>query len=136
MRDLCLSACVLCAQGMRARNLIHARIEENIRAKICGLQTAETGGGCKDALQLLIEHSWERGERLDMQVSGSFSRGTAEFGPLAFLAWFPRFPKCLSAAQLPRVGSTPTPREWGLEGGDTSRGGAVGRGCSRVGSDL
>ncbi|VFV26581.1 cytochrome p450 26a1-like isoform 2 [Lynx pardinus] len=59
--------------GLRkARNLIHARIEENIRAKICGLRAAEAeaeaGGGCKDALQLLIEHSWERGERLDMQA--------------------------------------------------------------------
>ncbi|XP_019494535.1 PREDICTED: cytochrome P450 26A1 isoform X2 [Hipposideros armiger] len=55
-------------RGMKARNLIHARIEENIRAKICGLQAAEAGGGYKDALQLLIEHSWERGERLDMQA--------------------------------------------------------------------
>ncbi|XP_004680679.1 PREDICTED: cytochrome P450 26A1 isoform X2 [Condylura cristata] len=55
-------------RGMKARNLIHARIEENIRAKICGLRTAEEGGGCKDVLQLLIEHSWERGERLDMQA--------------------------------------------------------------------
>ncbi|XP_037353137.1 cytochrome P450 26A1 isoform X1 [Talpa occidentalis] len=55
-------------RGMKARNLIHARIEENIRAKICGLRTAEAGGGCKDVLQLLIEHSWERGERLDMQA--------------------------------------------------------------------
>jgi hypothetical protein len=65
---------------MKARNLIHARIEENIRAKIHGLRAAEPGGGCKDALQLLIEHSWERGERLDMQVSGSFERDTAAFG--------------------------------------------------------
>ncbi|EPY81995.1 cytochrome P450 26A1 isoform 2 [Camelus ferus] len=55
-------------RGLKARNLIHARIEENIRAKICGLRAAEAGGGCKDALQLLIEHSWERGESLDMQA--------------------------------------------------------------------
>ncbi|XP_024419228.1 cytochrome P450 26A1 [Desmodus rotundus] len=55
-------------RGMKARNLIHARIEENIRAKICRLRAAEAGGGYKDALQLLIEHSWERGERLDMQA--------------------------------------------------------------------
>ncbi|GAB1302370.1 Cytochrome P450 26A1 [Apodemus speciosus] len=54
-------------RGVKARNLIHARIEENIRAKIRRLQAAEPDGGCKDALQLLIEHSWERGERLDMQ---------------------------------------------------------------------
>ncbi|ELK36656.1 Cytochrome P450 26A1 [Myotis davidii] len=67
-------------RGMKARNLIHARIEENIRAKICGLRAAEAGAGYKDALQLLIEHSWERGERLDMQASGSFGRSTAEFG--------------------------------------------------------
>ncbi|XP_060142263.1 cytochrome P450 26A1 isoform X2 [Globicephala melas] len=55
-------------RGLKARNLIHARIEENIRAKICGLRAAEADGGYKDALQLLIEHSWERGERLDMQA--------------------------------------------------------------------
>ncbi|KAK1333617.1 hypothetical protein QTO34_006002 [Cnephaeus nilssonii] len=55
-------------RGLKARNLIHARIEENIRAKICGLRAAEAGAGYKDALQLLIEHSWERGERLDMQT--------------------------------------------------------------------
>lgn len=62
------------AQGVKARNLIHARIEENIRAKIRRLQAAEPDEGCKDALQLLIEHSWERGERLDMQVRNSFKR--------------------------------------------------------------
>ncbi|EDL41793.1 cytochrome P450 26A1 [Mus musculus] len=55
-------------RGVKARNLIHARIEENIRAKIRRLQATEPDGGCKDALQLLIEHSWERGERLDMQA--------------------------------------------------------------------
>ncbi|XP_055111290.1 cytochrome P450 26A1 [Symphalangus syndactylus] len=55
-------------RGMKARNLIHARIEQNIRAKICGLRASEAGRGCKDALQLLIEHSWESGERLDMQA--------------------------------------------------------------------
>lgn len=88
MPGLCSPLYALCAQGMKARNLIHARIEENIRAKICGLQAAEAGEGYKDALQLLIEHSWERGERLDMQVSGSFRRGTAEFGPLDFQVRF------------------------------------------------
>ncbi|XP_058437077.1 cytochrome P450 26A1 isoform X3 [Marmota monax] len=55
-------------RGMKARNLIHARIEENIRAKICRLRAGEADRSCKDALQLLIEHSWERGERLDMQA--------------------------------------------------------------------
>ncbi|XP_023571955.1 cytochrome P450 26A1 isoform X3 [Octodon degus] len=55
-------------KGVKARNLIHARIEENIRAKICRLRASEPGGDCKDALQLLIEHSWDKGEPLDMQA--------------------------------------------------------------------
>lgn len=60
---------------MKARNLIHARIEENIRAKISRLRAEEPQeDSCKDALQLLIEHSWKRGERLDMQVTSSFRR--------------------------------------------------------------
>ena len=60
---------------MKARNLIHARIEENIRAKIHRLRADEPQeDSCKDALQLLIEHSWKRGERLDMQVTSYFRR--------------------------------------------------------------
>lgn len=60
---------------MKARNLIHARIEENIRAKISRLRAEEPQeDSCKDALQLLIEHSWKRGERLDMQVISYFRR--------------------------------------------------------------
>lgn len=60
---------------MKARNLIHARIEENIRAKISRLRAEEPQeDSCKDALQLLIEHSWKRGERLDMQVTSCFRR--------------------------------------------------------------
>lgn len=90
---------------MKARNLIHARIEENIRAKICGLRAAEAGAGYKDALQLLIEHSWERGERLDMQASGSFGRSTAEFGLQVFQVRFLGPPKRWPGAQLPGVGS-------------------------------
>lgn len=90
---VCLPPCALCAQGMKARNLIHARIEENIRAKICRLRAAEAGEGCKDALQLLIEHSWERGERLDMQVSVSFRRGTVEFVSPGFASAVPGVPK-------------------------------------------
>ncbi|KAB0392987.1 hypothetical protein E2I00_003862 [Balaenoptera physalus] len=93
-------------RGLKARNLIHARIEENIRAKICGLRAAEADGGYKDALQLLIEHSWERGERLDMQASGSFRRGTAEFDPLAFQAQFLGSPKCPPGAQALKQSST------------------------------
>ena len=111
----CSPPCALCAQGLKARNLIHARIEENIRAKICGLRAAEADGGYKDALQLLIEHSWERGERLDMQVSGSFRRGTAEFDPLAFQSQFLGSPKCPPGAQVPRVGSPPRPQGWDTE---------------------
>lgn len=86
---------------MKARNLIHARIEENIRAKICGLRAAEAGGGYKDALQLLIEHSWERGERLDMQVSDSFKRGHCGVR-------FPGFPRVVSGVpkKLARVPSS------------------------------
>lgn len=92
--DVCSPRCALCAQGLKARDLIHARIEENIRAKIRRLRAADAGGGCKDALQLLIEHSWERGERLDMQVSRSFRSGTAEFDPLASQKQFLGSPKC------------------------------------------
>lgn len=67
---------------MKARNLIHARIEENIRAKIRRLGVEEPQGDCKDALQLLIEHSWERGERLDMQVNSNCKRWQACVGCL------------------------------------------------------
>lgn len=77
----------LCAQGVKARNLIHARIEENIRAKICRLRAGETGGICKDALQLLIEHSWDRGERLDMQVSGGLKQKRSWLAPC--FSWGP-----------------------------------------------
>ncbi|KFW88358.1 Cytochrome P450 26A1, partial [Phalacrocorax carbo] len=39
-------------QGLRARNIIHAKIEENIRAKMA---RKEPEGGYKDALQLLMD---------------------------------------------------------------------------------
>lgn len=51
---------------MRARNIIHAKIEENIRAKLAGKAPAD---GYKDALQLLMEHTQGNGEQLNMQVS-------------------------------------------------------------------
>ncbi|XP_056658427.1 cytochrome P450 26A1 isoform X2 [Monodelphis domestica] len=55
-------------RGMKARNLIHARIEKNIRAKLGGQREPEARGWrVKDVLQLLIEHTQENGERLDMQ---------------------------------------------------------------------
>lgn len=52
-------------QGLRARNIIHAKIEENIRAKMA---RKEPEGGYKDALQLLMEHTQGNGEQLNMQV--------------------------------------------------------------------
>ncbi|XP_077206388.1 cytochrome P450 26A1 [Paroedura picta] len=51
-------------KGLRARNIIHAKIEENIQAKLAGKEPAD---GYKDALQLLIEHTQSNGEQLNMQ---------------------------------------------------------------------
>ncbi|XP_009998419.1 PREDICTED: cytochrome P450 26A1 [Chaetura pelagica] len=51
-------------RGLRARNIIHAKIEENIRAKMA---CKEPEGGYKDALQLLMEHTQSNGEQLNMQ---------------------------------------------------------------------
>lgn len=55
-------------QGLRARDVIHAKIEENILAKLAGKEPAD---GYKDALQLLMEHTQSNGEQLNMQVSHS-----------------------------------------------------------------
>lgn len=60
---------------MRARNVIHAKIEENIRAKLAGKEPPD---GYKDALQLLMEHTQSNGEQLNMQVSSPPPRGLAE----------------------------------------------------------
>ncbi|XP_048362720.1 cytochrome P450 26A1 [Sphaerodactylus townsendi] len=51
-------------KGLRARNIIHAKIEENIRAKLAQKEPAD---GYKDALQLLMEHTQSNGEQLNMQ---------------------------------------------------------------------
>ncbi|KFP07157.1 Cytochrome P450 26A1 [Calypte anna] len=51
-------------RGLRARNVIHAKIEENIRAKMAH---KEPEGGYKDVLQLLMEHTQGNGEQLNMQ---------------------------------------------------------------------
>ncbi|XP_019411894.1 PREDICTED: cytochrome P450 26A1 [Crocodylus porosus] len=51
-------------RGLRARNIIHARIEDNIRARMA---RAEPGGGPKDALQLLLEQAQRDGQPLNMQ---------------------------------------------------------------------
>lgn len=56
---------LLLGQGLRARNIIHAKIEENIRAKMA---RKEPESGYKDALQLLIEHTQGNGGQLNMQV--------------------------------------------------------------------
>ncbi|XP_057634985.1 cytochrome P450 26A1 isoform X1 [Chionomys nivalis] len=88
-------------RGVKARNLIHARIEENIRAKIHRLRADEPQeDSCKDALQLLIEHSWKRGERLDMQAlkqsstellfGGHETTASAATSLIAYLGLYPR----------------------------------------------
>nr|XP_060624702.1 cytochrome P450 26A1 [Anolis sagrei ordinatus] len=51
-------------KGLRARGIIHAKIEENIRAKLAGKEPAD---GHKDVLQLLMEHTQGDGEQLSMQ---------------------------------------------------------------------
>ncbi|XP_043912621.1 cytochrome P450 26A1 [Protopterus annectens] len=51
-------------KGLKARNVIHAKIEENIRAKI---SSQNTHAKYKDALQLLIDHSEKNGEQVNMQ---------------------------------------------------------------------
>uniref|UniRef100_A0A670YU50 Cytochrome P450 family 26 subfamily A member 1 n=1 Tax=Pseudonaja textilis TaxID=8673 RepID=A0A670YU50_PSETE len=51
-------------KGLKARNVIHAKIEEIIRMK---LAEKEPSNGHKDVLQLLIEHTQSRGEQLNMQ---------------------------------------------------------------------
>ncbi|XP_068111355.1 LOW QUALITY PROTEIN: cytochrome P450 26A1 [Hyperolius riggenbachi] len=50
-------------RGLRARNIIHAKIEENIKEKL--RKEPESCG--KDALQLLIDHSRKTGQPIDLQ---------------------------------------------------------------------
>lgn len=52
-------------QGVKARNLIHSKIEENIKKK---LQESDKESKHKDALQQLIDSSKKNGEELSMQV--------------------------------------------------------------------
>ncbi|PIO04063.1 hypothetical protein AB205_0077520, partial [Aquarana catesbeiana] len=49
--------------GLRARNIIHAKIEENIKEKL-----REPNSSCKDALQLLIDHSRKNGQPVNLQA--------------------------------------------------------------------
>ncbi|MGH0118601.1 UNVERIFIED_CONTAM: hypothetical protein FKN15_050110 [Acipenser sinensis] len=51
-------------RGLKARNFIHSKIEENIRAKI---SKPHEESQYKDALQLLIENCQKNGEPLSMQ---------------------------------------------------------------------
>lgn len=51
-------------RGLKARNVIHAKIEENIRKKMA---RREAAGQFKDALQLLIEHSEQSDQPLQLQ---------------------------------------------------------------------
>ncbi|XP_077311331.1 cytochrome P450 26A1 [Lithobates pipiens] len=51
-------------RGLRARDIIHAKIEENIKEKL----RQEPKSSCKDALQLLIDHSRKNGQPVDLQA--------------------------------------------------------------------
>ncbi|XP_051778798.1 cytochrome P450 26A1 isoform X1 [Erpetoichthys calabaricus] len=51
-------------RGLKARNFIHAKIDENLKEKI---SNNNFDSQHKDALQLLIEHGEKNGERLSMQ---------------------------------------------------------------------
>ncbi|XP_029465763.1 cytochrome P450 26A1 isoform X2 [Rhinatrema bivittatum] len=50
-------------RGLKARNVIHAKIEENIKAKMA----KDSDTRYKDALRLLMEHTQKNGEQLNMQ---------------------------------------------------------------------
>lgn len=52
-------------QGLKARNFIHSKIEENIKKKV---QESDRGSSHRDALQQLIDSSRKNGEPLGMQV--------------------------------------------------------------------
>lgn len=52
-------------QGLKARNFIHSKIEENIKKKV---QESDKGSAHRDALQQLIDSSKKNGEALSMQV--------------------------------------------------------------------
>lgn len=56
--------CVL--QGVKARNFIHSKIEENIKKKV---QESDKESKHRDALQQLIDSSRKNGEALSMQVA-------------------------------------------------------------------
>ncbi|XP_040292493.1 cytochrome P450 26A1 [Bufo bufo] len=51
-------------KGLRARNIIHAKIEDNIKEKL----KKDPEASSKDALQLLIDHSRKTGEPVNLQA--------------------------------------------------------------------
>ncbi|KAM4637092.1 cytochrome P450 26A1 [Discoglossus pictus] len=51
-------------RGLRARNVIHAQIEQNVKEKLL----KEPMGSSKDALQLLIDHKRRNGEPVNLQA--------------------------------------------------------------------
>lgn len=52
-------------QGLKAKNFIHSKIEENIKKKV---QESDRGSNHRDALQQLIDSSKKNGEPFSMQV--------------------------------------------------------------------
>lgn len=52
-------------QGLKARNFIHSKIEENIKKKV---QESDKESKHRDALQQLIDSSKKNGEPFSMQV--------------------------------------------------------------------
>lgn len=57
-------------QGLKARNFIHSKIEENIKKKV---QESAKESKHRDALQQLIDSSMKNGEPFSMQVLTSLS---------------------------------------------------------------
>lgn len=63
--EITLMLTILLSQGLKARNFIHAKIEENIQRK---LQESNSESRHTDALQQLIDSSKKSGHVLSMQV--------------------------------------------------------------------
>lgn len=61
----CSSCQFLALQGLKARNFIHSKIEENIKKKV---QESDKEFKHRDALQQLIDSSKKNGEPFSMQV--------------------------------------------------------------------
>lgn len=66
--EISLMLKILVLQGLKARNFIHAKIEENIKRK---LQESNSESRHRDALQQLIDSSKKSGHVLSMQVKKS-----------------------------------------------------------------